>query len=119
MKLEVIGNLGNDAELRYTQSGTGMTKFSLADTRKFSRGGEEVKETCWFRVTCFGELAEKCAHLNKGKRVKVEGRLSPDPDTGGPKIWKRNDGTPGASYEMIAFSVEEVGKNEPEPEISF
>lgn len=117
--IAINGFLGMDAELRYTQSGKAVTKFSVAESRKYQKGGEEVKETTWYRVTCFGELAEKCAHLNKGKRVKVDGRLSPDPDTGGPKIWKRNDGTPGASYEVVAFSVEEVGKNEPEPEISF
>ena len=114
--ITINGFLGMDAELRYTQSGKAVTKFSVAESRKFTRGGEEVKETTWYRVSCWGELAEACAHLNKGTRVKVEGSLAPDPETGGPRVWQRKDGTWSASYDVTAFKVEKVEK--PDEEIA-
>lgn len=112
MSLTIQGHLGQNAELRYTQSGKQVCKFSVAESRKFTRGGEEVKETTWYRVTCWGELAENCANLNKGGRVKVEGELKPDPETGGPKVFQRKDGTWGASYDVTAFKVDAVKDEE-------
>lgn len=115
--ITINGFLGMDAELRFLQSGKAVTKFSVAESRKYQKGGEEVKETTWYRVTCWNELAEACANLNKGVRVKIEGNLSPDPTTGNPKLWQRKDGTWSASYDVTAFKVEPVVKDE--PEISF
>ena len=115
--LTINGFLGMNAELSYTKSGKAACKFSVAESRRFTRGGEEVKETTWYRVTCWGELAETCAKLNKGDRVRVEGELAPDPVTGGPKVWQRKDGIWSASYDVNAFKVEPVAK--PDEEIPF
>ena len=114
--ITIQGFLGMNAELRFLQSGKQVCKFSVAESRKYTKGGEEVKETTWYRVTCWGELAETCAHLNKGDRVKVEGALAPDPVTGGPKVWQKKDGTWSASYDVTAFKVEKVEK--PDEEIA-
>lgn len=117
--ITINGHLGQNAELRYFDSGKAVCKFSVAESRKYQKSGEEVKETTWYRVTCWNELAEACANLNKGVRVKIEGNLSPDPTTGNPKLWQRKDGTWSASYDVTAFKVEPVVKDEHETEISF
>ncbi|MDT7885338.1 MAG: single-stranded DNA-binding protein, partial [Thermoflexus sp.] len=75
-------------------------------------------ETIWFRVSVFGrqaEIAHQC--LQKGRAVLVEGRLRPDPETGSPRIFRRSDGTAGASYEVRADRIVFIGpRPEPTPE---
>jgi single-strand DNA-binding protein len=72
-KVILIGNLGRDPELRYTQSGQAVANFSLATTDRFSnREGERQERTEWHRVTVWGKTAENCAqYLNKGRSVEV------------------------------------------------
>ena len=103
----IVGNLGRDPEMRYTPSGQAVTSFSLAASRKYTgRDGEQVAETVWFRVSVWGKRAEVCAqYLHKGSKVLVEGRLTPDKETGGPRLWAGNDGTTKASYEINASDV--------------
>ncbi len=103
----VVGNLGKDPEMRYTPSGQPVTSFSVATSRQYTNNnGETVKETIWFRVSAWGKQAETCnQYLKKGSKVVVEGRLTPDKNTGGPRIWQRQDGTSGASYEINAQTV--------------
>ena len=106
-KIVIVGNLGRDPEMRYAPSGQAVTNFSLATNRQYtSSSGERVKETVWFRVSAWGRQAETCAeYLRKGSRVLVEGRLTADPATGGPRIWRRQDGSAAASFEISAGSV--------------
>jgi len=103
----LIGNLGRDPEMRYTPSGQPVTSFSVASNRSYTGSdGQKVDETIWFRVTAWGKQAETCNQfLRKGSKVLVEGRLNPDPKTGGPKIWTKQDGTSGASFEVTASTV--------------
>jgi single-strand DNA-binding protein len=103
----IVGNLGRDPEMRYTPSGQAVTTLSVASSRNYQDGsGQQVKETIWFRVTTWGKTAENCnQYLHKGQKVLVEGRLVPDLNTGGPRIWNRQDGTPGASFEVSAQTV--------------
>jgi single-strand DNA-binding protein len=102
----VVGNLGRDPEMRYTPSGQPVTSFSIASSRSYNNtSGEKVDETIWFRVTAWGKLAETCnQYLRKGSKVLVEGRLTPDKN-GGPRIWQKQDGTSGASFEINASTV--------------
>ena len=103
----IVGNLGKDPEMRYTPSGQAVTSFSVASSRKYtSSNGEQVNETTWFRISAWGKQAEICnQYLKKGSKVLVEGRLTPDKNTGGPRIWQRQDGTSGASFEVTAQTV--------------
>ena len=103
----IAGNLGKDPEMRYTPSGQAVTSFSVATSRKYtSSNGEQVNETIWFRVSAWGKQAEVCnQYLKKGSKVLVEGRLTPDKNTGGPRIWQKQDGTSGASFEVTAGTV--------------
>jgi single-strand DNA-binding protein len=103
----VVGNVGRDPEMRYTPSGQAVTSFSVASNRRYtSSNGEQVNETIWFRISAWGKQAEICnQYLKKGSRVLVEGRLTPDKTSGGPRIWQKQDGTSAASYEVTAQTV--------------
>ena len=103
----VVGNLGREPEMRYLNTGTAVTSFSLATNRKYTdNSGQQVKETVWFNVSVWGKQAESCNNfLHKGSQVVIEGRLRPDAETGGPHVFTRSDGTTGARYEITAQSV--------------
>lgn len=107
-KLIIVGNLGRDPEMRYMPSGQAVTTFPVATNRTYTdSSGEKVKETTWFRISVWGKQAENCnTYLRKGGRVLVEGTLRGDPQSGGPRIWTRQDGTPAASFEVTAQSVQ-------------
>ena len=104
--LILIGNLGKDPELHYTPSGQPVVTLSVATNRRYTTAdGQAAKESTWFRVTVWGKQAEACNEfLHKGSKVLVEGRLTPDPETGGPHVWESN-GKVGASYEVTASTV--------------
>lgn len=110
-KIILAGNLGRDPEMRYTQSGTPVTNFSMATNEKWtdSDGGPQERTT-WWRVTCWGRLGETVnQYLSKGRQVLVECRINPDPETGGPRVYQRNDGSWGAQYEVTALTVKFLG----------
>lgn len=106
-KVIIVGNLGRDPEMRYTPDGTPVTSFSVATNRRWTnRDGSPGEETVWFRVSAWRRTAEVAAqYLSKGRQVMVEGRLTPDKATGGPRVYQRNDGTWGASFELTADRV--------------
>jgi single-strand DNA-binding protein len=110
-RIIIAGNLGRDPEMRYTQDGTPVTNFSVATNRRWTNAdGSQGEETIWFRVSAWRRLAETCnEYLQKGRPVLVEGRLRPDPATGGPRIWTGNDGIARASYEITAVNVRFLG----------
>jgi single-strand DNA-binding protein len=79
-KVILVGNLGRDAELRYTPGGAAVAKFSLATTEKWTdKGGSLQERTEWHNIDLWGKQAETLAeYLRKGKQVYVEGRLQTD-----------------------------------------
>jgi single-strand DNA-binding protein len=77
-KIMLIGNLGKDPELQVTSDGTPYTRFTIAVNRT-SKGanGEQKKETEWFNVVAWRQLAEICErYLHKGSKVYIEGRVT-------------------------------------------
>ena len=111
-KLVIVGNLGNDPEMRYMPDGTAVTSFSVATNRRWtdSQTSQPVEETTWFRVSVWGRQAESVnQYLSKGRQVLVEGRLKPDMSTGGPRLWQRQDGSMAASFEVTAENVRFIG----------
>ena len=109
-KIILVGNLGRDPEMRYTPSGQAVTNLSVATNRRYTdSNGNPVEETLWFRVAVWGRQAEACAqYLTKGRQVLIKGRLVGD-QNGNPRIWNRQDGTPGASFELNAQTVRFLG----------
>lgn len=78
-KIMLIGNLGRDPEMTYTPSGTPVTKFSVAVSRRMNdrQTGERKEETTWFSVVAWEKLAETCnQYLHKGSKVYLEGRMT-------------------------------------------
>lgn len=77
-RVQIIGYLGRDPELRHTTSGTPVAQLNVAASRKWKPkdGGDVREETEWFRVQCWSKLAELVdEHLRKGSQVYVDGRL--------------------------------------------
>ena len=75
-KIIIVGNLGQDPEMRYSQSGQARTTFRVASNRRDTSRGEQREETQWFGVTAWDQLAEICNKiLGKGYLVLVEGRV--------------------------------------------
>ena len=103
----IVGNLGRDPEMRYTPSGQAVTSMNVASNRTYKNAdGTNVKETIWFRVSVWGKQAETVSqYLHKGSKVLIEGRLVPDQSTGGPRVFARQDGTTGSSFEVTAQVV--------------
>jgi len=103
----IAGRLGADPEMRYSPTGQPVTNFSVATNRKFTnQAGETIKMTVWFKVAAWGKQGEACnTYLKKGSLVLVDGRLEADPNTGGPRIWTRQDGSPAASFDITAETV--------------
>ena len=106
-KLTIVGRLGRDPEMRYLPSGDPVTSFSVATDRGWTgKDGQKQSETTWFRCSVFGKMAEITnQYLAKGKMVLVEGRLRVDPKTGGPATFTRQDGSVGASFEIVVENV--------------
>jgi single-strand DNA-binding protein len=99
-KAMIIGNLGRDPEMRYTQSGQAVTQFTVAVNRNYKdSSGEWKEETEWFRVVAWAALAERTAeYLRKGRKVYVEGRLQT-------RSWEDKDGQKRYTTELIANTV--------------
>jgi len=109
-KLILIGNLGRDPEMNYTQQGVAVTKFSLAVSRTSrSSTGERQTETEWFNITAWRQLAETCAsYLKKGQKVYIEGRLQSR------KYTDRN-GVERTAYDVIANDMEMLTPKNQQP----
>lgn len=113
-KLIIVGNLGSAPEMKYMTDGQAVTNLSVACNRRWTdrASGQPQEEVTWYRVSVWGRQAEAAnQYLDKGRQVLVEGRLRPDPNTGGPRLWTRHDGTVGASFEMVADRVQFLGSN--------
>jgi single-strand DNA-binding protein len=77
-KVILIGNLGRDPEIRYTQQGLAVVNFPIATTEVWTdrNTGERQEKTEWHRIVVFGKQAETCEkYLSKGRQVYLEGRL--------------------------------------------
>lgn len=107
-KITIVGRLGRDPEMRYMPDGTAVTSMNVATDRRWTdkNTGQPVQETTWFRVSVWGRQAESTnQYLSKGSMVLVEGHLRPDPQTGSPRVYTRQDGTMGSSFEVTAENV--------------
>jgi single-strand DNA-binding protein len=106
-KVILVGNLGRDPEIRYTQQGTAVANFSLATTNRFkSRSGEMEERTEWHRIVAWDKLAEICGqYLAKGRQVYIEGRLQT-------REWEDKDGNKRSTTEVVAQTMQMLGRRE-------
>jgi len=111
LSTNIRGHAGKDFEQRFTPSGQAVTSGSVAVARNFQKDGEWQNETTWVRVTVWGDAAQRAAEVKKGDFVIIDNAtLTPDPATGGPRLWTNNAGETQASYEFRAASVVNLGK---------
>jgi single-strand DNA-binding protein len=99
-KITIIGNVGNEPEMRFTPNGKPVTSFSVATNWVYtSPEGERRQETEWFNIVAWNRLAEQCNQfLAKGKLVYAEGRIHT-------RTWEGQDGQTHKSIEVIANRV--------------
>lgn len=98
-KAVIIGHIGRDPEVRYTQGGMAITNFSVAATEKVK--GQDKTE--WFKVIAFGKLGEICGqYLSKGRQVYIEGRLQSSE-------WEDQQGNKRFSLEVVADTCQMLG----------
>lgn len=102
-KAMVIGNLGNDPEIRYTQKGAAVATFSVATTERWKDAdGVQQEHTEWHKIVAWKGLAEICGdHLKKGSKVYIEGKMQT-------RKWEEN-GNIRYTTEIIAKSMEMLG----------
>lgn len=103
-KVMLIGNLGRDPEIRYTQGGTAVVNLSLATTRRYrDRDGQNQEQTDWHRVVMFARLAEIAGeYLRKGQQIYIEGRLQT-------RQWQDNQGQTRYTTEVVANDMQMLG----------
>jgi single-strand DNA-binding protein len=104
-KAILIGNLGRDPELRFTQSGQPVANFSVATTETWNKkdGSGKEEKTEWHRIVAWGRTAELCAqYLAKGRTVYVEGRLQT-------REWEDREGKKQRTTEIVAQTVQFLG----------
>ena len=89
-KVILVGNLGNDPEVKYTQGGMAVTTLSLATTSvRKDKDGNQQERTEWHRVKLFGKLGEIAGeYLKKGRQVYIEGSIRYDKFTGADGVEK-------------------------------
>ena len=113
-KTLILGNVGRPPELQYLLDGRAVTDFSVAVNRTWtSKSGQEHKEATWFKIKAWGRLAELCYEkLQKGSRVFIEGRLSPDRNTGSPHVWY-SEGKAMANYDIAILHISFISNLKP------
>ncbi|MDH5297877.1 MAG: single-stranded DNA-binding protein, partial [Desulfobulbaceae bacterium] len=96
-KVLLIGNLGKDVELRYSQAGAAIASFNVATTETWKKqDGTKEELTEWHRIVAFGRLGEICGeYLSKGSKVFIEGRLQT-------RKWDNKDGVTMYTTEIVA-----------------
>lgn len=104
-KVILVGNLGNDPDMKYTASGSAVAKISVAtkDSWKDKQTGENQERTEWHRVVAFGRLAEIMGeYLRKGSQVYIEGRLQTNK-------WQDQNGQDRYTTEIVASDMQMLG----------
>lgn len=106
-KIILIGRLGADPEVRYTQEGAMVTNFRLATDEQWrDKSGERVQRTEWHRIVTFGKLAEICGnYLSKGRLVYIDGRIQT-------RSWDDRDGNKRYTTEIVAQNMQMLERKE-------
>ncbi len=96
-KVILVGNLGADPEIRYTQEGTSVATFNIATTERWTnKSGEKQESTEWHRIVAWRRLAEICGEfLHKGSKVYIEGKLQT-------RKWQDQSGNDRYTTEIVA-----------------
>ena len=99
----LVGRITRDAELKYTNTGTAVTKFSIAVNKKRKKGEEYVEKVSFFDITAWAKMAETLSqYLVKGKQIIVSGELEQD-------RWEDKDGNRRRKVGITANAIQLLG----------
>lgn len=103
-KVILIGNLGNDPEVRFTPSGSAVANFNIATNESWKdKNGQDQDRTEWHKIVVWGKQAENCGeYLSKGRPVYIEGKLQT-------REWNDKDGNKRYTTEVVAQTVQFLG----------
>ncbi len=103
-KVILVGNLGKNPEMRYTQGGAAVANMTLATTERYTdKSGQKQEQTEWHRIVAFGKLAEICGqYLTKGRQVYFEGRIQT-------RQWQDQQGQKRYTTEIVATNMQMLG----------
>jgi single-strand DNA-binding protein len=106
-KVILVGRLGADPEIRYTQGGAAVANFNMATSENWTdREGQKQERTEWHRIVVWGKMAETCSQfLSKGRQVFVEGRLQT-------RQWEDKEGHKRYTTEIVASTVQFLDRNQ-------
>jgi single-strand DNA-binding protein len=109
-KVILIGRLGKDPEVKYTNNGAPVAKFSLATDEVYKdRAGEQQRRTEWHNIVAWNKLAEICGeYLTKGKQVYIEGSIRS-------RQWEDQSGNKRTAYEIVARDMKMLGAKADSP----
>lgn len=107
-KVILVGNLGSDPELRYTQGGHAVANFNIATNERWTdKEGKTNERTEWHKIVVWGRQAENCEkYLSKGRQVFIEGRLQT-------RDWEDKDGNKRFTTEIVANNVQFLSSGGP------
>jgi single-strand DNA-binding protein len=98
-RAEIIGRLGQDPDIRYTQAGTAVANMSVATNHSVKRNDQWEDQTEWHKVVVWGKMAEACAeYLHKGSQAYISGRLQT-------RSWEDKEGVKRWATEIVAQDV--------------
>jgi single-strand DNA-binding protein len=98
-KVFLLGFLGKDPELKYTEVGTPMCRFSLATTEQYERNGEKQEKTEWHNIVVWGKFAEVANRsIRKGSKVFLEGKINT-------RSWEDRDGNKHNKTDIVANAI--------------
>ncbi len=103
-KVILVGRLGNDPEVHYTNSGKAVAKLSIATSENWAdKEGQRQERTEWHRIVVWGKLGELCGeYLKKGRQVFIEGRLQT-------RSWEDKEGQKKYTTEIVAQNIQFLG----------
>lgn len=103
-KVQLIGRIGGDPEIKYTSGGVAIANFTLATSENWKdKDGNKQEKTEWHKIVAFRRLAEICGeYLNKGKQIYIEGRIQT-------RAWEDKDGNKRYTTEIVASNMQMLG----------
>jgi single-strand DNA-binding protein len=103
-KVILVGNLGNDPEMKYTTGGQAVARFNIATSESWTdKSGQKQERTEWHKIVVWGKLGEICGkHLSKGRQAYIEGKLQT-------RQWEDQQGQKRYTTEVVAATVQFLG----------
>lgn len=108
-KAILVGNVGNDPEVRYLDGGMSVARFSLATTENYkNKSGERVSQTEWHNIVAWRHLAELSEkYISKGRQLFIEGRITN-------RSWEDKEGNKRYTTEIVATTIQLLGRKDEE-----